>query len=217
MAEIDWKETRRYLGLHRPGGTVDHRLEESLHACGRELTAVAVPRAVWKRAELVREGKNVLSAGGIRLESRSLFRHLRDCRGVYLFAATLGAETDRLIRRAGLADMSRAVMLQACAASLLEAWCDEKCDELARQVEEEGLYLKPRFSPGYGDLSIACQQQLLEELEAPKRIGLTATAEQMLTPTKSVTALIGLTPDPQPCRTGCSTCKKTDCAFRKTE
>lgn len=217
MAEIDWKEARRYLGLHRPGGTVDEHLEESLRECGRQLMAAAAPRAVWKRTGLVWEGEHVLTAGGIRMESRSLARHLAGCGAVYLFAATLGAETDRLVRRAGLTDMSCAVMLQACAASLLEAWCDEKCKELSREAEGEGLYLRPRFSPGYGDLSTACQPQLLEALEAPRRIGLTATAEQMLTPTKSVTALIGLTPDPQPCRTGCASCKKTDCDFRKAE
>ncbi|MFQ8758752.1 MAG: hypothetical protein ACLSAF_04085 [Intestinimonas sp.] len=52
MAEIDWKEARRYLGLHRGGGTVDEVLEAGLRDCGRALMACARPRSVWRRFPL---------------------------------------------------------------------------------------------------------------------------------------------------------------------
>ena len=111
--------------------------------------------------------------------------------------------------------MSRAVILQACAASLLEAYCDECCGALAGRGAAEGLFLRPRFSPGYGDFPITFQRPLLEALEAPKRIGLTATEAMMLTPTKSVTAVVGLSPEPD-CRPGgCAACGKADCAYRR--
>ena len=149
------------------------------------------------------------------IPSAHLARHLKDCGAAYLFAATLGAETDRLLRRAAVTDMSRAVILQACAASLLEAYCDACCDGLSREAAPEGLFLRPRFSPGYGDFPIAFQRPLLEALEAPKRIGLTATAALMLTPTKSVTAIVGLSPSPWCPPAGCAACGKADCAFRR--
>ena len=214
MAEIDWKEARRYLGLHRPGGTIDEQLEESLRSCGTELEATARPRAVWRRFPVTVEDGTVTCAGMV-IPSAYLARHLRNCGEVYLFAATLGAETDRLLRRAAVTQVSRAVILQACAASLLEAYCDECCDGLARDVAPEGLFLRPRFSPGYGDFPIDFQRPLLEALEASKRIGLTATETMMLTPTKSVTAVVGLSPTPWCPPTGCAACGKTDCAFRK--
>ena len=214
MAEIDWKEARRYLGLHRPGGTIDEQLEESLRSCGAELEATARPRAVWRRFSVTTEAGTVTCAGMV-IPSAHLARHLKGCGEVYLFAATLGAETDRLLRRAAVTRVSRAVLLQACAASLLEAYCDECCGGLAREAASEGLFLRPRFSPGYGDFPIAFQRPLLEALEAPKRIGLTATAAMMLTPTKSVTALAGLSPTPWCPPTGCAACGKTGCAFRK--
>ena len=133
MAEIDWKEARRYLGLHRPGGVVDERLEEALRACGTELEAAARPRAVWRRFPLtVEEGRTVCA--GMDIPSAHLARHLKDCGAAYLFAATLGAETDRLLRRAAVTDMSRAEILQACAASLLERYCDQCCREIGAQV-----------------------------------------------------------------------------------
>ena len=214
MAEIDWKEARRYLGLHRPGGVVDQQLEEALASCGRELEAVARPRAVWRRFPLALEGDRVRCAG-LDFRSAHLARHLRGCEEVWLFAATLGAETDRLLRRAAVTQMSRAVILQACAASLLESYCDQCCDGLAREAAGEGRFLRPRFSPGYGDFPITLQRPLLEALEAPKRIGLTATEAMMLTPAKSVTAVVGLSPDPWCPPAGCAACGKTDCAFRK--
>ena len=49
-----------------------------------------------------------------------------------------------------------------------------------------------RFSPGYGDLPLSLQEELLSAVEAGKRIGLATTAGYMLTPMKSVTAIIGL-------------------------
>ena len=77
MAEIDWKEARRYLGLHRPGGVVDERLEEALRACGTELEAAARPRAVWRRFPLtVEEGRTVCA--GMDIPSAHLARHLKD-------------------------------------------------------------------------------------------------------------------------------------------
>lgn len=214
MSEIDWKEARRYLGLHKPGGVVDETLETQLADCGRELTAIARPRGVWRRFPLSL-GDKLVEVAGMRVESFHLRRHLEGCAEASLFAATLGPEVDRLLRRSAVVDMSRAVMVQACAASLLETYCDECCDKIAAEVAGEGLFLRPRFSPGYGDFPVVFQRALLEAVEAPKRIGLSATESMMLVPTKSVTAVVGLTRDDKNCRAGgCRECGKLDCQFR---
>ncbi len=75
---------------------------------------------------------------------------------------------------------------------MIEAYCDECCDALAAHFQKQGLYLRPRFSPGYGDLSLDCQPAFLRVLDAEKRIGLTCTASHLMAPSKSVTAIIGL-------------------------
>ena len=76
---------------------------------------------------------------------------------------------------------------------MIEAYCDACQKELSTEAAKEGLYLRSRFSPGYGDFSLDYQKELLILLDAPKRIGLTVTDSMMLTPTKSVTAVMGLT------------------------
>jgi len=89
-------------------------------------------------------------------------------------------------------------------------------EEIAKELSCEGWYLRPRFSPGYGDFDIRHQEKLLALLQADKKIGLTMTKSCMLTPTKSVTALIGISREQIPChRQGCEVCEKADCLYRR--
>ena len=84
-------------------------------------------------------------------------------------------------------------------------------------LAQDKNYLRPRFSPGYGDFSILYQKDVLRMLDAPKKIGLTMTDGYMLTPTKSVTAIIGISNTKEPChRKGCEECDKSDCVYRRS-
>jgi hypothetical protein len=203
MAELNWAEVRRYLGLD---GMIPE-LEGKLRQAGEWLLAAASPKAVW----------NVVP--GIQTESQDLQTHLEGCNSCFLFAATLGIEVDRLMTRLSVTDSSAAVMIQACAAAFLEAFCDEQMELLAKEVP--GQFLRPRFSPGYGDFPVEYNSKILSALNADKIIGLSTTTANMLVPTKSITAVIGYsnTPDSRfpGCASalGCSSCSKTDCAFRR--
>ena len=88
--------------------------------------------------------------------------------------------------------MARAVVLQACAAAELEEYCDEQQKKISTELEKSGLYLRPRFSPGYGDFPIEFQEPIMRMLDCAKKIGLTMTDSYMMSPTKSVTAIIGI-------------------------
>ena len=211
MDEINWTEARRYLGLKREVP----ELEEKLRQAGELLLSTARPRGVWRRFPLSRSGKQ-LSFAGIQTESHALSTHLEGCREVCLLAVTLGVEADRLLERLTLTDAALAVMVQACAAALLESCCDRYEEAIAAEASTEKLFLRPRFSPGYGDLPLALQAPLLRALEGEKRIGLTVTGGDMLVPTKSVTAVIGLSSHAGVCHAkGCATCNKKDCHFQR--
>ena len=105
-----------------------------------------------------------------------------------LFAATVGLEIDRAIVKYGKLRPSLAVCIQAVAAERIEALCNAFCDSLV----DMGYELKPRFSPGYGDLSLSVQQQIFSALNCPKSIGLTLNESLLMSPTKSVTAIVGV-------------------------
>jgi cobalamin-dependent methionine synthase I len=49
-----------------------------------------------------------------------------------------------------------------------------------------------RFSPGYGDMPLDLQGVILELLEAGKRLGIALGESKLMSPSKSVTALIGI-------------------------
>ena len=196
-------EIARYLGYgNRPLDGASARLAEE---CLAQLEGACTPRQVYRRM-----GREALP-----FSSGDLDRHLAGCREVFLFAATLGAPADALLRRWAAQDMARAAVGQACAAAWLESYCDECCQGLAARLEP-GLFLRSRYSPGYGDLPLSCQRPLLELLDAGRRLGLSLTQGDMLVPAKSVTAVLGVAREEGSCHLHkCAACPSATCPFRK--
>ncbi len=202
--KADLSEIARYLGYGSaaPDSVITGRIRFCLDALER-----VTPRYVSRNMPL----------DGLSFRSMDLERHLLGCSRVILFAATLGAEADTLLRRWSASDMSLAVVGQACAAALLENYCDECMAGLAASLPA-GQYLRPRYSPGYGDFSLDFQRPLLDLLDAARRIGLSLTEGGMLVPVKSVTAVIGITGDRSTCNIHkCADCKSAGCPFRKEQ
>ena len=204
MSEMDKKrrEAIRYLGFGR--NAADERTYELIEASFDDLNREASPRFVYRIFDLDHSVDGLLRVGTMEIQSKSLF------------GATLGAGADRLIRRVSLTDMARAVVLQACAAAELEEYCDEQQKKISTELEKSGLYLRPRFSPGYGDFPIEFQEPIMRMLDCAKKIGLTMTDSYMMSPTKSVTAIIGISTEKERCPiSGCEACGKKDCAYRR--
>ena len=207
------QEVLRYLGYR--GRPADERTLQSITSCMNELRSAVTPRSLSLLLPVEFDGDAVL-LGNLRVESADLSRHIAGCGEAYLFAATLGAQADFLLERASKIDKSRALVMQACAAALTESVCDEAEREISAQAAKRGLFLRPRYSPGYGDFSILHQRDLLGILQAQKKIGLAMTQDSMLVPTKSVTAVIGLTAEKTSCHIAkCMECKSLNCPFRK--
>jgi 5-methyltetrahydrofolate--homocysteine methyltransferase len=138
--KADLREIARYLGYG--SALPDSAVMERIHLCLSQLQEVSSPRYVSRKME----------KSALEFHSAELERHLAGCGEVFLFAATLGAQADTLLRRYAATDMSLAVVGQACAASLLENYCDECMEKLSAALPG-GQYLRPRYSPGYGDFS----------------------------------------------------------------
>lgn len=212
---MEWNEREilRYLG-HR-GQEIPENVEELIKECERELEQMASPRAMWKEYPLSIHD-HVLDMGFLQTKSKSLERNLRDCERVILFAATLGSRVDVLLHRYNMIQMSKAVVMQAASVAMLETFCDEKNQELKSSYEAKGWYLRPRFSPGYGDFPLGCQREIAPALEMGKRIGINLTDTLLMMPSKSVTAVIGASRLLRNCTVqGCEVCAKRDCAYRR--
>ena len=178
-------EVLRYLGY--TDGTCDGETEVLIDSCYGELLRVITPRACFTEGKIERTGGGYLSVCGVELESRALEKNLSGCDRAAVFGATLGIGADRLIAKYSSISPAKSVVADAVASSLIEVYCDSLCELIAYGREQN-----PRFSAGYGDLSIENQTRLADLLSMQKNIGVCLTDALLMTPTKSVTAIVGI-------------------------
>ncbi len=204
LNSLNRREALRYLGgaKVRQNETMDKLMDE----CEAQLLSAARPKFLYKIIDLPCAELTV---------GEDIVRHLEGCQRAALLCATLGAEIDRLIRVAQISDMARAVVLDAMASVAIEQVCQRADDLLAEAFPDQ--YFTFRFSPGYGDYPIELQKTFLTLLDAPRKIGLSATDSYLLIPSKSVTAIAGMSDSPVARqRRGCAVCNlRKTCQYRK--
>ena len=153
----------------------------------------------------------------IKTESKDLFKNLAGCHQVAVFAATIGIGLDRLVSRYTKISPARALMLNAIGTERIESLCDTFYSTLSEEKEKEGLFTVPRYSPGYGDLPLEFQKHIFSVLDPSRKIGLSLNESLLMSPSKSVTAIIGLSRCDKKSTADipCKTCKKENCQFRR--
>lgn len=211
---IPRKDLLWYLGCRGqdPGPEVNRKIDK---VC-RELEEHAAPALFYLRFPLTADSDGYPVIAGVPVRSGNLRKNLTGCESVLLCAATLGTETDRLLYRYAQTDLSGQTILQAASAALLEAFLDQEQDRIRREAAGQGLYLRPRFSPGYGDFPLESQLWIFDLLKPGRRLGITLTSSLLMIPSKSVTAVAGLGRKDIGCRkNGCEACTLTSCAFRR--
>ncbi len=216
---VNIREIYRYLGYGAkiPDSNVQSMIMEVLDT----LIDMVKPRNIYKLYTCSTSEKVVALKGQKRtlaFESRNLADNLSQCSSVVLIAATMGIGADKLLQKYEILNMTKATITQACGAACIEAYCNILQEQICEEAStgDRKLYLRPRFSPGYGDMPLHYQKVIFDELECTKRIGLTLTDSLLMYPTKSVSAFIGLTANPQSCHIGkCEYCENTACEFRE--
>ncbi len=216
LDKINREEALRYMGCR--GGQPDEGTLAVIDDCEKALIAAAVPRYLYRRFDGVVIDKDsvTITEAGIRLRGRSIAEHLDGCESAVLMCATISSGVDKLIRRCQTTDMAKAVITDALASAAIEQVCNAAEEEIGALFPDE--YKTWRFSPGYGDLPLEHQGELLRVLDAQRKIGLTLGRSTMLIPTKSVTAVIGISSSELPRRKrSCACCTMAkNCKFRKT-
>ncbi len=212
--DISRREIRRYLGYGRK--EADESVSFLIEECVGELLKAASPKSFYREYPLRLLEENRIDFTVFQTKSKNLTKNLKDCEMSILFAATLGTEVDVLLHRYTKLQMSKAVVMQAAATAMIEEYCDEINTAIKKEYEEHDLYLRPRFSPGYGDFPLECQKDITAALETGKRVGIHLTDSLLMTPSKSVTAVMGISKKPYRCEVkGCEACGKKDCAYRR--
>lgn len=204
LDSLNRAEAVRYLGDARVqmNDSMQHLLDE----CETEVLQNADPKYLTKVIDLPCEPL---------MQGHDIQDHLAGCDKAVLICCTLGAGIDRMLRTEQVKDMSKAVVLDVLASVAIEQ-VGTKVDRMLKKRYPD-KYFTFRFSPGYGDLPITLQKWFLNELNAPKRIGLMTNDQYILTPTKSITAVAGMSDHPiERKHRGCESCNAREhCQFRK--
>lgn len=209
----DRKEILRYLGYR--GQEIEEQTEQMIEETAEELERGSLPKSVYREYEC-KVAEDTVTLGGLEIKSRNLAVNLKGCERAILLAATIGRGADFMIKKYSVSNIAKAAVVQAAGAAYIERYVDEVQETVREDAKKRGLYLRPRFSPGYGDFDLEYQKDIFQMLECSKRIGVTLTEGNLMMPSKSVTAVIGLTTkERESCQMEkCSLCAKTDCEFR---
>lgn len=200
------EETLRYLRYTDQALTEEH--DALIDSAISEVIAYAVPRTVHRIFDLKKEEGLLAVDAEIDLYFADIQKLLTGCESCLLIAGTLGSPLDQRMRYFANFDMAKYVIMDAAASALVEETCD---------LLQESLPFSPltfRFSPGYGDVPITLQKQLLNVLDAGRRIGLTLTPTMLMTPQKSISGIVGIGSDKV--KRTCSGCRRFDnCEYRR--
>lgn len=211
---INRKELCRYLGLgnNPPDEQTDCLIDEVLSELERKVT----PRFAETELSVQRDGNIVILGGknGMIITSRNISANLEGCEKALIFCATIGPAPDMLIKRYSLTSIAKAAVVQAAGSAMIEAYCNQINRDFEQRYKGQ-FFLKPRFSPGYGDFALEHQRDFFRLLDVEKRLGVELSDSLLMTPCKSVTAVIGLTKEHRGCNIShCASCDKRDCQFR---
>ncbi|MBR5817174.1 MAG: hypothetical protein IKY62_00870 [Clostridia bacterium] len=179
--EINDKELSARLGR-----VCSHKDEELFRVC-ETLMQCAEPRCAVRRSAVSRSEGGEVELEFARISSTALSKNLGRASEAFVVAVTLGAEVDRMISKLSAISPAEAFIFDAVASAVAEA----ATDTLEREICK-GYITSQRFSPGYGDFSISHQGALLEFLGAPIYLGVTLGESGLMSPTKTVTAVIGI-------------------------
>ena len=180
---IDRREALRYAGVRGESAEAEAMLDECINDAVDKLSY----KLCYAEYPLTRV-ENALDFGFAKVVSEKLAAHLSECNRVIILAATIGIEIDRLAARYSRISPAKALILQGLGAERIESVADLFC----RELTDSGLVLTSRFSAGYGDLSLEFQREIFRALDCQKNIGLTLNESLIMSPTKSITAIIGI-------------------------
>lgn len=210
------KEVLQYAGYR--GQALSAQMQRTVDQVIAQTEQLVRPRLVYRLFTLERSERTYyLKEAQFPLKGEKINIHLDGCSKAILMAATLGEEMDRTIRTSQVFSPSEAVLYDSCASEMIERVCDLGEEKIALLEHLDKGQFTTRFSPGYGDFPLNEQSAFLKILDTSRRIGLFVSTGDVLTPMKSVTAIIGIGCKNQKKRPSCAVCeRRKDCSFHKT-
>ena len=191
---VEKSEVVKYL--EHIGKEIDNDLDSKINQCIKETKNEIDTKYVYQIYDIKKDlNLNTVQFENTNLilKSKDISELLRNCDKCVLMCATLGFNIEKNIRRYSYNNLTKGIIIDACATTSIEEVCDLVQDSILDKVAKEEKSLTMRYSPGYGDLDISANRDILNVLDAHRKIGVTVTNTGIMIPRKSVVALIGIT------------------------
>ena len=183
--EINEREAFRYMGYSMKDAPEE--IGGLFSDCVKLFSEVVSYKACFTKVKIKSFGEGRLDLGFGEFQSFNLEKNLSGCGKAYIFAATAGIAVDRLIMKYSKLEPSKSVVIDAIGSAAIEGFCNKVNGEMKKDA-----VTRPRYSPGYGDMALSNQKNVLEFLDAYRKIGISLSDSFMMSPTKSVTAIVGI-------------------------
>lgn len=188
LDESDRSEILRYLGYK--GSEITEVVEETFKEAVSLTNKLLNPKEVYRFFDLKDKEEGLALIDTLTLlTGQSIRKHLEGYHRIILFCVTLGSEFDREVEKQLVKNPTLAVIMNACGIQAVE----KACDTLQKRLEtEDNIKTSVRFSPGYGDLPLSLQKDIVLLLETEKRVGVSINENYLMNPRKTVTAIAGI-------------------------
>lgn len=215
--KADKSEVLRYLGYK--GQAVSLELESEISSLIAEGECLITPRFVFEIFDLAKNANEIIvNNTNLVLRGKDIYSLLENAKKCAVMAVTIGTKIESaVIRYEKSGEMKKAAILDCVATELTEKIADYCNREIVKKAKEINMYCSYRFSPGYGDLPLETQKEIIPLLNTERSIGVTLSDTCLMSPRKSVTAIIGLFETEQRNeKSGCESCNlKDSCGKRK--
>lgn len=231
---VNEREVWRYAGYLGKIDEMEQELQETFMQVKKELAKAFSYKVCYRIMDI--SWQDDMPDLPFPYESKDLAKCIKGSSKILMFAATIGLEIDRYIARYQRVSPAKALLMQAYGAERIESLCDLFCSDMRETLAAEGLIMTPRFSPGYGDLPLQAQVDFFKLLDCSRQIGISLNSSLLMTPSKSVTAIMGLGEAKELCAETagidmvlsgeqidpyaghkCDRCTKIDCEYRKQD
>lgn len=214
--KIDRDNAYRYMGIRAPfSENVDEETKKTTDRLEAELIYVAEPRFTWRIFDVVRRESGLFLDGcDFALLGKSIERHLSGCEKAAIVCSTLSADCDRFIAKMSVRGALEMLVSDALASAYIEQISENAVKDLLGK--NEGFSATWVFGAGYGDFPLEVLPKLISAADAARHIGVSTTAANTLTPSKSIVGIAGLSRDNK-CHSekSCENCDmRESCAFK---
>ena len=187
--EIATEQVLKKIGVEerrKPSSRVDRCIKESFQT----VISTVKPKALHRTFSVNASGECTYLEGEGILKSRKLSRILHMCDKAIVFVTTLGHALDVQVDNMMSMRPHKGIILDTVASVAAESMANTFQQQIDKRLGEHKSTTF-RYSPGYCDWSIKEQKKLFNLLSADS-IGVSLSADYLMTPRKSVSGIIGI-------------------------